>query len=85
VQLYSGMSETPTPLRVTIRSATPCAPYVLNGDFEVVDGEGNPLDLPPRANPQRLSLCSCGQSSKWPVCDGTHKGLPGHQVTAPTP
>lgn len=78
----SAMSETPTPLRVTIRSATPCAPYVLNGDFEVVDGDGNPIELPPRVNQQRLSLCSCGQSAKWPVCDGTHKGL---TPIAPTP
>ncbi|MBK9549764.1 MAG: CDGSH iron-sulfur domain-containing protein [Gemmatimonadetes bacterium] len=33
-------------------------------------------------NQQRLSLCSCGQSAKWPVCDGTHKGM---IPIAPTP
>ena len=74
------MSDTPAaaPVRVVIRSTTPSAPYVLHGDFEVVDGDGNPLALPPRVNPLKLSLCSCGQSAKWPVCDGSHKSLPSH-------
>lgn len=77
------MSENPTPLRVTIRSKTPCAPYVLNGDFEVVDGNGDPIELPPRVNQQRLSLCSCGLSARWPVCDATHKTLTPPAEAAP--
>lgn len=43
----------------------------VEGNFEVVDVNGNPFGLAGRT---RVSLCRCGQSSNKPFCDGTHKG-----------
>jgi CDGSH-type Zn-finger protein len=42
----------------------------IEGDFEVVDQEGRPFGLAGRT---KVSLCRCGQSSKKPFCDSTHK------------
>ena len=42
----------------------------LEGDFEIVDQEGKPFGLAGRT---RVTLCRCGQSSKKPFCDSTHK------------
>lgn len=42
----------------------------VEGDFEIVDQEGRPFGLAGRT---RVSLCRCGQSSKKPFCDSTHK------------
>lgn len=42
----------------------------IEGDFEVVDQDGHPFGLAGRT---KLSLCRCGQSSKKPFCDSTHK------------
>ena len=42
----------------------------VEGDFEIVDQEGQTFGLAGRT---RLSLCRCGQSSNKPFCDGTHK------------
>jgi len=41
----------------------------IEGDFEIVDQDGNPFGLAGRT---KLSLCRCGQSSNKPFCDGTH-------------
>ena len=42
----------------------------IEGDFEIVDQDGNPFGLAGRT---KLSLCRCGQSSNKPFCDSTHK------------
>ena len=42
----------------------------VEGDFEIVDQEGRPFGL---AGRQRVTLCRCGQSSRKPFCDSTHK------------
>ena len=42
----------------------------VEGDFEIVDQEGRTFGLAGRA---RVSLCRCGQSSRKPFCDSTHK------------
>jgi CDGSH-type Zn-finger protein len=42
----------------------------IEGDFEIVDQEGKPFGLAGRT---RVTLCRCGQSSKKPFCDSTHK------------
>jgi CDGSH-type Zn-finger protein len=42
----------------------------IEGDFEIVDQEGRPFGLAGRT---RISLCRCGQSSRKPFCDSTHK------------
>ena len=44
----------------------------IEGDFEVVDQDGNPFGLAGRT---KLSLCRCGQSSNKPFCDGTHAAI----------
>jgi CDGSH-type Zn-finger protein len=42
-------------------------PYVLSGDFELSDPDGNRY---PTAG--SCELCRCGHSSNKPFCDGTH-------------
>ena len=43
-------------------------PYLVNGNVEVLDGDGKPLQAK-----QPAALCRCGQSSSKPFCDGTHR------------
>ena len=43
----------------------------LEGDFEIVDKQGNTYDLGGR---ELVSLCRCGLSKNKPYCDGSHKG-----------
>ena len=42
----------------------------VEGDFEVVDQDGKVFGLAGRT---RITLCRCGQSSRKPFCDSTHK------------
>lgn len=42
----------------------------IEGDFEIVDQDGNPFGLAGRT---KLSLCRCGQSANKPFCDSAHK------------
>jgi CDGSH-type Zn-finger protein len=42
----------------------------VEGEFEIVDPEGNSYGLGGRTV---VSLCRCGQSSNKPFCDGSHK------------
>ena len=53
----------------------PTGPYRIQGNFVVTDMEGNEL---PTGN--TAALCACGQSSKKPFCDGSHKSLSGYQA-----
>ncbi len=50
-------------VKITIRNN---GPYVVEGDFTLVDHEGNEVPLTKRA------LCRCGGSTTKPFCDGTH-------------
>lgn len=50
---------------VTIR---PNGPVVIQGNFIVIDEDGNTME-----KRERLSICRCGMSQKMPVCDGAHK------------
>jgi len=52
-------------------SITPCkdGPYIVRGDFEVLDSRGNPMTL----RRDTIALCRCGRSQSRPFCDGTHK------------
>lgn len=45
-------------------------PYMVTGDFELVDGEGNKLNVD---TGQSVQLCRCGQSANKPFCDDSHK------------
>jgi CDGSH-type Zn-finger protein len=42
----------------------------VEGEFELVDRDGNVIDLQGRT---RVSLCRCGLSSTKPFCDSSHK------------
>lgn len=42
----------------------------VEGDFEIVDGNGQKFDLAGRTS---ISLCRCGHSNDMPFCDSTHK------------
>ena len=44
-------------------------PYLVEGDFELVDAQGNPVPILKRA------LCRCGGSTTKPFCDGTHSKI----------
>jgi CDGSH-type Zn-finger protein len=43
----------------------------IEGDFNIVDSEGNEYGLQGRT---ALGLCRCGLSANKPFCDGAHKG-----------
>jgi CDGSH-type Zn-finger protein len=51
----------------------------LEGDFEIVDPQGNVYGLQGRTV---VSLCRCGRSNNKPFCDGSHKGSFEHIATA---
>jgi CDGSH-type Zn-finger protein len=53
--------------KITIKSH---ASIRVEGDFELVDMDGNKFDLTGRTT---ISLCRCGQSKDKPFCDGTHR------------
>lgn len=55
--------------RITIKSNSAIK---VEGDFEIVDLEGNVYDLSGRTV---VSLCRCGLSQNKPFCDGAHKGV----------
>jgi CDGSH-type Zn-finger protein len=49
----------------------PDGPYLVRGDFELIDPDGNVID--PRR--RTIALCRCGASRTKPFCDGTHKTI----------
>jgi len=51
----------------------------IEGDFEIVDTNGNAYGLQGRT---ALSLCRCGRSANKPFCDGSHKGNFEHEAMA---
>ena len=44
-------------------------PYVVEGDFSLVDASGNEVPILKKA------LCRCGGSTTKPFCDGTHSKI----------
>ncbi|MCX7616447.1 CDGSH iron-sulfur domain-containing protein [Tepidiforma sp.] len=42
-------------------------PYVIRGEFVVVDAEGNQFE-----RKEAVALCRCGHSATKPFCDGSH-------------
>ena len=55
------------PTKITIR---PNGPYLVEGDFELIDVNGSKVDTSARG--PRVALCRCGGSVTKPFCDGTH-------------
>ncbi len=53
--------------RITVRDN---GPLRIEGDFEIVDQNGNAFGLGGRI---AISLCRCGHSQNKPFCDGSHK------------
>lgn len=51
----------------------------IDGDFEIVDQEGNVYDLQGRT---ALGLCRCGLSANKPFCDGSHRNGFDHDAKA---
>ncbi len=51
----------------------------VEGDFEIVDKNGNVYDLGGRTT---VSICRCGLSSNKPFCDASHKGHFEHEAIA---
>lgn len=44
-------------------------PYLVRGDFRVLDQDGREIELGRRT----IALCRCGRSRTRPFCDGTHR------------
>ena len=53
-------------IKITIRDN---GPYVIDGEFQLVDAQGNEIPAVKR------SLCRCGGSTTKPFCDGTHSKI----------
>lgn len=43
-------------------------PYLIRGDFEILDQDGQPIEK----RRKTVALCRCGLSRIKPFCDGTH-------------
>jgi len=56
-------------------------PYHIKGTFKIVTEGGKDIEV---KSPE-VWLCRCGQSSKKPFCDGTHRkvGFKSNLDTAP--
>ena len=50
-------------------------PYLVEGEFTLIDHEGNPIPYTIKPGKTGLSLCRCGASTKKPFCDGTHSKI----------
>jgi CDGSH-type Zn-finger protein len=61
--------ETWMAVKITIR---PNGPYLVEGDVELLDVNGNQVDTTGRP---RIALCRCGASVTKPFCDGTHSKI----------
>lgn len=51
----------------------------IEGDFEIVDQNGNAYGLQGR---EVLGLCRCGLSANKPFCDGSHRANFEHEANA---
>ncbi len=57
-------------VKITIR---PNGPYLVEGEVELVDVNGNKIDTSGKG--ARFALCRCGGSVTKPFCDGTHSKI----------
>lgn len=53
---------------VTRIKVTKNGPYLVSGDVELVDSDGNVVERLAKA-----ALCRCGHSESKPFCDGSHR------------
>ncbi len=66
-------------MATTKLTVNPNGSLKIEGDFEIVDAQGNQYDLGGRT---ALSLCRCGLSKNKPFCDGSHKDTFEHEAVA---
>lgn len=59
-------------VKITIKKNGPYRVEAPEGSVQLVDSEGNPVDL---AGKTAFSLCRCGASVNKPFCDGTHSKI----------
>jgi CDGSH-type Zn-finger protein len=59
----------------------PNGPYLIRGEFEITDVDGNVID----ARRETVALCRCGASRTKPFCDGTHKRIGFRAPGTPSP
>ena len=45
-------------------------PYIVSGEVELIDADGNKFPAE-----KRMALCRCGASTEKPFCDGTHSKI----------
>lgn len=45
------------------------APFLVNGEIELLDGEGKKIETT-----KETHLCRCGLSTNQPFCTGAHQG-----------
>lgn len=77
ISIFGGKKEVPmATTKITVKSN---GSLKLEGDFEIVDGNGTPYGLGGR---ELISICRCGLSKNKPFCDGSHKGHFEHDATA---
>ena len=55
-------------VKINIR---PNGPLLIEGEFELLDSEGNAIKLD--SSKPAYALCRCGHSKNSPFCDGAHK------------
>lgn len=63
--IYGPQEESVT----TSIKLTPNGPLIVQGDFTLIDENGNELE------PMKKALCRCGGSVIKPYCDGTHSRI----------
>ncbi len=64
-------------IRITV---SPRGSLRVEGGVPLYDSEGNRIPTP---EDRPYSLCRCGQSSRKPFCDGTHKTCDWDPTLAP--
>ncbi len=69
-ELNKTEMETINQDKKTIITILEDGPYLVDGDFKVVDNEGNEVVCD-----DGIALCRCGASKKKPFCDGTHNDI----------
>jgi CDGSH-type Zn-finger protein len=52
----------------TVIRAYPDGPLLVRGDFQLLDEDGEPINL----HRATIALCRCGKSASKPFCDGLH-------------
>jgi CDGSH-type Zn-finger protein len=64
---WAGMDESEQAPETVIR-AYPDGPLLVRGDFQLLDEDGEPINL----HRGTIALCRCGRSASKPFCDGLH-------------